>query len=211
MTAQISNIFEIGEGLYELIGQTNEIDFNPRDYGLVPIMPHTACIRGYFYEAKLYDNKLLITNLFINNKDNNYPKINNVKALDEKKERGFFSYYGINIELNYTGKLLLGSEFIPRYYINMGYKRPYAFKNLIIATFKNGSLLHTEDLSEKALEIRKEIDKDPKAYFEKERDDLEEYIKKSFSLEIEAKYLDSEDKDINKIEDFNKDFFDGNF
>ena len=82
MTAQISNLFKINEKEYDLIGSSRDIDFDPREYGLTPVAPHTACWRGYYYVANIKDNKLVVENLHVNNADDDYPEINGVKAVE---------------------------------------------------------------------------------------------------------------------------------
>ncbi|NLD16348.1 MAG: hypothetical protein GX666_02050 [Tissierellia bacterium] len=188
MTAQISNLFKINEKEYDLIGSSRDIDFDPREYGLTPVAPHTACWRGYYYVANIKDNKLVVENLHVNNADDDYPEINGVKAVDEKEESSFYAYYNVDLPINYSGKLLLGYGFLRRYYQHMGYQNPHAYQELLMLTFNNGELVLTKDLSDKAAEYRKSIEKDPAGHKKDVSSDLEEYIEKSFSMEIDDYY-----------------------
>lgn len=188
MTAQISNIFKIDGREYDLIGTSNEITFSPRDYGLTPVAPHTACWRGYYYEANIKDDRLVVEHLYVNNSDENYPEINGVKPVDEKAESSFFAYYNVNLPIIYTGKILAGYGFLRRYYQHMGFQNPHAYQELMMLTFDMGELVNKEDLSDKAAAYRKEIEKDPAGFRKDLKSDLEEYIEKSFSLEIDDFY-----------------------
>lgn len=188
MTAQISNVFKIEDKEYDLIGISSELDFDPRDFGLKPVAPHTACWRGYYYEANIKDDELVVENLHVNNANDDYPEINGVKAVDKKAESSFFGYYGVDLPIKFTGKLLLGYGFLRRYYQHMGYQSPHAYQELLMLTFEKGKLIEKEDLSKRAAKFRKEIEKDPAAFNKDKKSDLEEYIEKSFSLEIDDYY-----------------------
>lgn len=188
MTAQISNLFKIKDKEYDLIGSSGDINFDPRDYGLTPVAPHTANWRGYYYEANIKDKKLVVENLHVNNATNDYPEINGVKPIDEKAESSFYAYYNVDLPIDYTGKILLGYGFLRRYYQHMGYQAPHAYQELLMLTFNNGELVLTKDLSEKAADFRKIVEKDPAAYNKNIKSDLKEYIEKSFSMEIDDYY-----------------------
>lgn len=188
MTAQISNIFKIEDREYDLIGTSNEINFDPRDFGLTPVAPHTACWRGYYYEANIKDDQLVVENLYVNNATEDYPEINGVNPIDEKEESSFFAYYDVNLPISFTGKLLLGYGFLRRYYQHMGYQSPHAYQELLMLTFDDGKLVEREDLSDRAEKYRKQIEKDPMSLRKDIDSDLEEYIEKSFSLNIDDYY-----------------------
>lgn len=188
MTAQINNIFKLDNREYDIVGLSKDIDFSPRDFGLKPVAPHTAAWKGYYYEASIRDNQLVILNLHVNDYDNNYPDINGVMAVDRVSESSFFTYFNVNIPLDYTGKILLGNDFNKKYYRHMGYQSPHGYENLLLITFKEGRFLDMEDLSEKAKMERDEIDNNPDE-LNRVKSVLKDYIENSFSMDIEDKYL----------------------
>ena len=54
----------------------------------------------------------------------------------------------VNLRMNYTGKILLGKDFIPEHYIHMGYQRANAYKKLIEVEFLEGQLIAVKDMSD---------------------------------------------------------------
>lgn len=189
MTAQISNIFKIGEKEFDIVGLSDDLHFSPRDYGLKPVALHTGAVSGYHYEANIIDGQLVVQNLYVNDYDGNYPDILGVYAVDKTQETGMYFYENVNIPLEFTGKMLIGHGFIRKYYEHMGYQRPHAYEELMILTFRDGMLLDQEDISDKAQMVRDNIDCDPEGYKERQRAILTDYIEKSFSLNIDKEYM----------------------
>ena len=98
-------------------------------------------------------------------------------------------YKGLNIKMNYTGKILVGSKFIPKYYIHMGYQRAWAYEVLTEFVFENGNLVKANDLSDVAAKLRAKIDEDrKKADFSMRSElDLKRFVEESFSLDYAKK------------------------
>lgn len=84
-------------------------------------------------------------------------KINGVDVSD-MEYMGHRVYQNLNLPMNYTGKILVGNNFINKYYIHMGYQRAWAYKTLIELVFENGKLIEEIDQSEVAKKLRKSFD-----------------------------------------------------
>lgn len=97
----------------------------------------------------------MIRDLYINSKNGVYPDINCVCVFPKaKSDSGLFweaHWYGyLNIPIEYSGKILIGNDFIQEYYIHMGFQMPWSYKNLIELDFENGVLTNTVNHSETA-------------------------------------------------------------
>ncbi len=155
MTAQISDAFRCGDEEYSIIAISEPISFNPRNYGLKPFYACTACYKGYWCTYNINENGIVLEKLFIHTLDGNYPEIDGVAPSGEEDACfGHRLYNNINLKINYTGKILVGDEFIEEYYIHMGTQKPWAYKVLIEFVFENGKLTEKNDKSHLAAELR---------------------------------------------------------
>ena len=118
MTAQKGDVFKYKEKEYSIIAITNPLNFNPKEYGIVPSALHTGCWKGYWCVYNINDKGIFLEDLYINSKDDFYPSINNVEAvinnynLELEKYIGHHLYKGLNIKMMFSGKILVGDEFI---------------------------------------------------------------------------------------------------
>ncbi len=140
---------------YDIIDAKGSLRINPMDYNIWPSMTCTACWDGYWCDYKVDINELFFENLYINAFDKKYPKINGVHAdFNENEHMGHHFYQGLHIKKEYTGEMLIGSDFIHSYYHHSGYQDFWAYKTLIRLVFDNGILTETCDLSNEAENIR---------------------------------------------------------
>ena len=192
MTAQKGDVIKYKEKEYSIIAITNPLNFNPKEYGIVPSALHTGCWKGYWCVYNINDKGIFLEDLYINSKDDFYPSINNVEAvinnynLELEKYIGHHLYKGLNIKMMFSGKILVGDEFIREYYIHMGFQRGWAYKVLIELVFEQGQLIKINDQSEIASEIRKDIKSKNKSY-RKTIDDIAKFVDDSFSLDYRVK------------------------
>ena len=159
MTAQIGDRFIFRGNNYSIVAISTPIKFNPIQFGITPLSLGTACWAGYWCEYDISKEGIVLKNLYINSKDNNYPPINGVEA--EGGEDKDFKY--------------------------MGHQRAWAYQTLVEFIFEDGSLLDTVDHSQMAEKLREEMKKNtgkPKPYIEQ---DIPRFVKNSFSLDIDVK------------------------
>lgn len=190
MTAQFGNRFIYKGDNYSIVAISNPIQFNPLDYGIKPVACCTACWNGYWCDYRISTKGIMLQNLYINSEDDYYPEINNVSSEKEGKKSfqymGHHLYRNINIFMEYTGKILIGKDFIKKYYIHMGYQRAWAYEVLEELLFDNGKLVNTVDHSEMAKKLREELESREEK-IKKTSDNIQLFVEKSFSLEIKDK------------------------
>ena len=203
MTAQFEDTIIYNQERYSITAETDSIDFDPWEYGLEPESICTACWSGYWCEYKITDSELYLHKLYIHNKGNEYPKLNGkrVKMFPRFMRSLFHRVYKPKIHMQYTGKILLGKDFIDEYYIHMGFQRPYSYRTLIELVFSEGRLIECIDHSQAAERIRESIDTS-KRNWEMGDDSTVKFVSEAFSRDYKTKawWLDEEQwvKEIEK-------------
>ena len=188
MTAQITDQYTYKGEEYSIIAMTESIEFDPEQYGFHPEAPHTACWRGYWCEFLITDEALLLDTLHIYSGDHDYPEFNGVQPQASKEEwDDMATYYGLNFPIDYSGSIVLGSGFLERYYIHMGFQRAWAYENVIELVFKHGRVTDRKDHGETVAKIREEIDRDPEGFRDRMHADIPRFVDNSFSLDTSIK------------------------
>ena len=165
MTAQIGNQYRCCGNDYTIVTRSDPMPFHPSEYGIVPEAACTACWSGFWCVYNITDDGIFLEDLFVNSRDDHYPAINGILP-DQQEENNVFTYMGhhryggLNIKIPYTGKILVGSEFLHEYYIHAGYQKPWAYKKLVEIVFKDGKLVETNDQSRIAAKLRKKMRSD---------------------------------------------------
>ena len=115
--------------------------FEPKDYGFIPVAPHTACWKGFVLYFKINEeDELLIDALEINDANNYYPEINNISATyDENIDMDFHIYNNLNLKLsNYSGEIYINSE---RFIVRLRNKNDKIKNERIKLIIENGKLI----------------------------------------------------------------------
>lgn len=183
MTAQIGDRFTFKGEDYSIVSISKSINFSPYEYGLKPFGCCTACWAGYWCHYDISKDGIVLRNLYINS-ESGYPKINDVDVSDTEYI-GHRVYQNLNLPMNYTGKILVGNNFINKYYIHMGYQRAWAYETLVELVFENGKLVEEIDQSEVAKKLRESFD-DEKFSIERMLN-IPKFVKESFSLDFADK------------------------
>ena len=195
MTAQISDKFFYNEKEHNLVAISERITFRPEEYGITPKMMHTACYRGFYCEYVIKEDILYLEKFTVNSADGNYPEINGktaipdpwyVKFCNERKQefKGPCEYKNLELPIEFSGKMVLGADFLREYYIHMGFQRAWAYKELIELEIEEGIVINVIDHSEKAEALRKGIDIDKSEFDDRLRESGPQFVSDSFSLEL---------------------------
>lgn len=192
-TGQISDVVHYENKTYSLIGLAGTLP-EPSDFGIEPAETSTANWRGYYSEYSIVEDRLVLTQLTVNSRFEEYPSINGVEAdLDIGKdcfehlgeERCFSDggvYLDIGLDFSFTGKIRIATDFIDELYVHMGFQKPSAFETVIDLTFEDGLLVDISDRSEDAAEIRGRFQKE----YYGQGEIPEDAVRKAFSLEMET-------------------------
>lgn len=188
MSFQIQDRYYFNGLQHNLVASSEEFGFNPKKYGFNELGYSHHCHRGYVAIYFIYKNKLSLENLQILVKpESDTIKINDISPIyissDESlpeithpylktKEDTIIKnhrcnrasvkilfYKDLHFDINYTGKLMLGHDFVPFYSHHNGCYQAWCFNNLYEFEFINGELINILDYSLLMEEIRDEINK----------------------------------------------------
>jgi hypothetical protein len=187
MTAQISDGFLFENKEYYEIAITNPLPFAPEDYGLKPVMISTACWRGYWCDYELTGEQILLKNLHVRVADDVYPTINGVSARFDPDAMNSHTYTELNLPMDYTGKIVLGDDFLNEYYVHMGFQSAWAFGVVKEFEFNNGKIIAINDYSEQMVKMRELIDRDPEGFYENMHANIPRFIDDVFSQDYAIK------------------------
>jgi hypothetical protein len=155
MTHQISDVLRYGRNTeYSLVGRSEDIlaAFVLRHYGFQNAGGWTFCYRGCYGQYAVENHYLYVNFLGVFEPDRPHPKIGDVVP-KEDDVLGLISYQGIHEKLPFTGRLAVGSPFIP----NSHMPNPSDYAVLLLLNFENGCLERANSLSEEAARIRGRI------------------------------------------------------
>lgn len=140
---------------YALLGRQGEGLPTPQDFGLEPHGSCTACWRGYVLTFAIVEEELRLETLAFNTRNETFPKINGIEA---GPSEGFFqyAYEGLGLKTKFTGRLMIGKDFMQQYYVHMGFQRPMGYKTVYEFEVKEGDIIEVRDLSPKMAEQREQ-------------------------------------------------------
>lgn len=184
MTGQIPDNVLYNDEIYDLVGLKGEGLYEPFDFGLTPVSPHTANWRGFIshYEVSKKILTLKDFEVHVQNSDDNLPDINGVKPIIRIEGLTHLKYENVNLKTNYTGTILIARDFINSLYVHMGFQSPLSFNKVIEFEFNNGKLISEKDLSKKMKIFRKEKKFDGKINVD---EDISKWINRTFSLDYD--------------------------
>lgn len=145
MTAQIQDSFIYQAEEYALIGKNGGNLVIPDDFGMEPEMLHTACYRGFYLEYECTENTIYLQKMFVRDKNGNYPIINEIKPRIQEDEA---VYEKLGLRVPFTGEIRLAKDFMPEFYVHMGFQKSSAFRKVLDLSFENGRLIQVKDRSE---------------------------------------------------------------
>lgn len=161
MTAQINDTFIFENVEYSLISASHSFGIKPMEYGITPQYIETSCWRGYWNEYGLQNNQVVLKNIFVNSAHNRYPKIVGKRPCLFLRENGYHKYKDLNIELNYTGQLLIARKYLWECRYDACFDEPWEYEVLIKLIFKNGLLSTTENYYDIAQQTREFLLENP--------------------------------------------------
>jgi hypothetical protein len=182
MTAQIPDEVFLYGVKFSLVGIQGEGLFSPEDFGIFARFNNTACWRGYVMTYIVNNDQLVLDKMRVNTK--NPKEINNVKP-ESGGDLFDYCYNNLNLNTEFTGKLLLAKDFIQSMYVHMGFQRPMAYKTVVELHLEKGKIILFIDLSRKMEGEREENAFKGAAPPSNSHEDIEDWIKKTFSLEYD--------------------------
>ncbi len=195
MTGQEPDRFYYKDQRLDLVGIKGSDLTIPSNLGIETYSSSTSCWRGYIMRYKIIEKQLILDGFWFNSKNDDLPQINGVKPIktpDVKPESGDwmsfmfkFEYKNLSMRIGFSGSIWLAKDFIGSEYVHMGFQSPSAYKKVLKFDFENGIIINVEDKSKAVEESREKGDCKEAQPKSMESRDLEEWIMKRFSLDID--------------------------
>ncbi len=188
MTAQISDFIQWEQEDWSICALANEWPFDSKkEFGIEPQMLSTACWRGYHCKYELRENRLFLSELNIGIKG----KIPELCGITGKKDkyRGVI-YEGLSHQIEYSGGIIVGIDFMRDFYVHMGFHRPHCYERVFELFIDKGRLQGAEDCTSKMEKIRAFITGDKGKNLDHEKPSQEEisnFVEEAFSLDYKTK------------------------
>ncbi|MFW9786933.1 MAG: hypothetical protein ACFFE2_11910 [Candidatus Thorarchaeota archaeon] len=185
MTGQVADEFRYNGEAYALVGISGEGLYTPADFGMTTRMASTACWRGYqmFYDC--VDGELILDTMLANPE---VPKpVNGIEP--RKLENSFMFplvYENLRLKTKFTGRILLGRDFIDEMYVHMGFQSAESFRTVIEIEIKDGEIIKETDLSQSMAERRLAGLNKPSQPPSMEEDELKGWIEERFSQDYDT-------------------------
>ena len=150
---------------------------NWKTFKLNPVEISTACYRGFINTFAIYENNLVLNDIYTNNQTINkngemetinihkingvFPEIEEPKEnlIEEYKNYRIIIYKNINFKMKYNGSLIIVKNYIQGYesgpyaFLNIS---PFCYKDIIKLQFNKGKFVKETNLSDFAKKIRNE-------------------------------------------------------
>lgn len=188
MTAQFADLVDFRGEKGDLTAVEGSPLFSPQDHGLTPGPWHTGCWRGYMCEYAVDDGCLVLRRLAIAVKDGPPPPLAAAPAVhpvqDDEGPGGAWAYRGLNLPVPFTGRLLIGVDFVrnsPR--LNMGFLPAWYFETVWELVFDGGRLTTSHDRSTELANVRERML--AAGNQSREGDALDKWLDDTFSLSFE--------------------------
>lgn len=164
MTGQVSDRVLVDGEPWSLTGTTGTGLFDPTLHGLRPMPLHTGCWRGYIctYEVTATDLRLRKLELGrLPGPDHDplagpfpttaggptpFPAVLGVDPVDPDPPRGPATYE-MDVVVDFTGKLLLGADFLREHYVHMGFQPAWRFSRVLEVEVDRGIVVARRDRS----------------------------------------------------------------
>lgn len=185
MTAQVHDHVNWRGRSYLLVGVDGGPLFDPADHGLTELHPTTtANWRGWVAHYGIVDDRLVLRDLtdvgrFLLEGET-APTFNGIEATFQG--RGPLAYQGLNMPLDFTGRLLIADGFIQSLYRHMGFHPAWKFEESWELDLEHGRLTNARDLSDEMRIRRREIERGT----ERDPDDVSQpgWIERTFRLDF---------------------------
>jgi hypothetical protein len=159
MTAQISDVVTFDGTAYTLAAIDGHGLFDPDDHGLQVVPTSTANYRGYQAHYAVRDGRLLLTALhdvgLSDAVEGTSPDALPRVAGRTPTWQGYsLAYDDLNLEMPFSGGLLIADGFIHELYVHMGFHPAWKFRRVHELIIENGRVTGTHDRSDEIAAVR---------------------------------------------------------
>lgn len=162
MTAQMPDSVVWSGRTWQLVGHDGTGLFSPAEHGIPPVPLSTANWRGYLCHYDADGGRLTLARLEVGvppeiltrAEAGDPPQIGGVGPTFTPG-RALFTYVPSDLQVPYTGRLLLGDRFIRNLYVHMGFHPAWKYEQVVELQVREGVIESAEDRSKTYAEIRR--------------------------------------------------------
>lgn len=156
MSAQLPDRFIFQGHEYDIISSEPTKLFDPAQWGLDPVPPHGACLRGTIATFTLKEESLCLRDLRCWTRHQPPSHLVEGKAVKDPHAGTFPEYFyeGINALIPWGGKIVLGRAFLWPLLLPRGFQSAWKYKEVIQLLFEEGNLRAYGDVSKKVARLR---------------------------------------------------------
>ena len=154
MTAQIPDSLLWDGTEHDIVAIDDVWPFSPREHGLAPVSPHTACWRGYVARYAIASGRLVLRTLRIGTEAAAAARVwcgvqPSRGAADEMWE-----YENVDLPVRYSGGMVIATELRSELYVHRGFQPPYAYEGVLELAFVESRVVSVADRSSGMARIR---------------------------------------------------------
>lgn len=159
MSAQLPDRFIFQGQEYDIISTEPTKLFDPVQWGLDPVSPHGACLRGTIATFTLEEESLCLKDLRYWTQQRPPAQLLAGKAIKDThlgKCPEYF-YDGINAILPWSGNIVLGRSFLWPLLLPRGFQSAWKYKEVVELLFEEGVLRAYGDVSKRLARLRSDV------------------------------------------------------
>jgi hypothetical protein len=165
MTTQIPDEVRYQGAWYGITAVDGTGLFDPEDQGLTPEFLSTGCWRGFQCRYQIQDGQLILDEVHMGKPsgDQVAGKLFGVKAERAGRKSSFpgaLRYRRLATLTPFTGRLLLGADYVWVGYLNMGFQPAWLYARVHEVAFEAGRLTSAQDRSAALAEVRHRLGAD---------------------------------------------------
>ena len=159
MSAQLPDRFIFEGREYDVISTSRKSLFDPSQWGLEPVCPDKACLRGTIATFEVRDDSLYLKNLRYWSRKSAPPNLGAGKLIrdDLSGECPEYYYEGINALIPWSGEIVLGRAFLWPLLMPRGFQSVWKYKEVMQLLFADGILEAFGDVSKKIARLRADV------------------------------------------------------
>jgi hypothetical protein len=159
MSAQLPDRFLFEGREYDVISSAPPTLFDPTQWGLAPVSPHEACLRGTIATFTLKEERLCLKDLRYWSRTLPPTRLREVKATKEAHSAACpeYLYEGINALIPWSGQLVLGRAFLWPLLLPRGFQPAWKYKEVVQLLLEEGNLRAFGDVSKKIARLRADV------------------------------------------------------
>lgn len=159
MSAQLPDRILFQGREYDVVLSSTKKLFEPSQWGLEPVSPHEACLRGTMATFEVKEESLYLKDLRYWTRQETLPSALSDNSKRDQESGNSFGYFceGINALIPWSGEIVLGRAFLWPLLLPRGFQPAWKYKEVMRLFFVDGTLQAFGDVSKKIARLRADV------------------------------------------------------